>query len=87
VFSHGKPFQPSLMSNVCGLTRESWTRLEKLVRDKPSSLLRKLVNYGQKMFYNIGPRPGVSFIELSFLNWTLAQNYFTLVKIFGLSII
>ncbi len=29
--------------------------LEKFVMDKKPSLLRKCVNYGQKMFYNIGP--------------------------------
>ncbi len=29
---------------------------EKLVRDKHSSLLRKLINYGRKKFYNMGPR-------------------------------
>ncbi len=68
-----------------GLTWKHWTLLEKLVRDKHSSLLRELVNCGQKMFYNIGPRPGGSFIELFSLNWTLAQNKLTLVKIFGLS--
>jgi hypothetical protein len=31
------------------------TRLEKLARDKHSSLLRKAIKYGQKKFYNIGP--------------------------------
>ncbi len=31
------------------------TRLERLGRDKPSSLLRKFVNYERKKFYNIGP--------------------------------
>jgi hypothetical protein len=29
--------------------------LEKLDRDKHSSLLQKFVNYGRKMLYNIGP--------------------------------
>ncbi len=32
------------------------TRLERLARDKHSSLLQKSVNYGQKKFNNIGPR-------------------------------
>jgi len=32
------------------------TRLERLARNKHSSWLRKLVNYGRKKFYNIGPR-------------------------------
>ena len=30
--------------------------MERLARDKHSSLLQKFVNYGQKKFYNIGPR-------------------------------
>jgi hypothetical protein len=33
------------------------TRIDKLARDKHSSLLQKFVNYGRKTFYNIGPRP------------------------------
>ncbi len=32
-----------------------FTALEKFARDKHSSLLRKLINYGRKKFYNIGP--------------------------------
>jgi hypothetical protein len=39
-----------------GLTHKHWTRLEKLARDKHSIILRKSINYGQKKFYNIGPR-------------------------------
>jgi len=35
-------------------------RLERLARDKHSSLLRKLVNYGRKKLYNIGPRPDIN---------------------------
>ncbi len=31
------------------------TRLERLAKDKHSSLLRTFVNYGVKSFYNIGP--------------------------------
>ncbi len=38
--------------------------LERLARDKHSSLLRKFVNYGQKKFYNIGPRPVTYFRKL-----------------------
>jgi hypothetical protein len=33
------------------------TRIDKLARDKHSSLLQKFLNYGRKKFYNIGPRP------------------------------
>jgi hypothetical protein len=38
-----------LSSNVC------YTRLEKLATDKHSSLLRKVVHYGQKSFIALGP--------------------------------
>jgi len=38
-----------------GLTHKRWTRLERLARDKHSSLLQKYVNYGHKKFYNTGP--------------------------------
>ncbi len=40
-----------------GLTCNHYTRMDRLARDKHSSLLRKFVNYGQKKFYNIGPWP------------------------------
>jgi hypothetical protein len=30
--------------------------VEKVARDKRSSLLQKFVNYGRKKFYRIGPR-------------------------------
>ncbi len=36
------------------LTHKLYTRLEMLVMDKCSSLLRKFVNYGHKKVYNIG---------------------------------
>ncbi len=36
-----------------GLTQKHYTRLELLARDKHASLLRTLVNYCRKMFYNI----------------------------------
>jgi hypothetical protein len=34
----------------------SQTELERLARDKYSSVLRKFVNYGQKKLYNMEPR-------------------------------
>ncbi len=37
-----------------GLTHKHQTKLEELAKDKPISLLRKLVNHGRKKFYNIG---------------------------------
>ncbi len=41
--------------------------LVKLTRDKHSSLLRKLVNFGPKKLYNIGPRPQLYSISLNFV--------------------
>ncbi len=38
-----------------GLTHKRWTRLERLARDKHSSLSQKNVNCGHKKFYNTGP--------------------------------
>jgi hypothetical protein len=37
------------------LNCKHYTKLEGVARDKHSGLLRKLVNYGRKQFYNIGP--------------------------------
>ncbi len=38
-----------------GLTHRHQTRLERLARNKHTSLLRKSVNYGRKKFYSTGP--------------------------------
>ncbi len=40
---------------VSCFTNTHETKLERLSRDKHSSLLRTFVNYGRKKFYNIGP--------------------------------
>jgi hypothetical protein len=53
-----------------GLTRKHWTRLERLARDKRSSLLRKFVTYGRKNFYNIGPRVE---INISMMAWLIEK--------------
>ncbi len=37
------------------LTRTRWTRLERLARNKHSSLLRAFVIYGLKSFVTLGP--------------------------------
>ncbi len=39
-----------------GFTCKHETMLERLTRDKHSSLLQKSVNYGRKKFYSTGPR-------------------------------
>ena len=77
MFVPGKPFQPSLMNadkakaylseapfrcSTPGLTCNHYTRLEKLARDKHSSLLQKSVIYRQKSFITLGP--GVNVIKL-----------------------
>ncbi len=36
-------------------THKHYTRLQRLARDKHSSLLRKSVNYDRKKFYSTGP--------------------------------
>jgi hypothetical protein len=45
-----------------GLIHKHWTRLERLASDKCSSLLQKVVNYGRKKFYNIGPWKDVGIV-------------------------
>jgi hypothetical protein len=47
------PFRCSTLGYAPGLIHKLQTRLEKLARNKCSSLLRKFVNYGCKKFYNI----------------------------------
>jgi hypothetical protein len=71
VFIPGKPFQPSLMYSskaavaylseatlvqAPGLTLKHYTRLERPVSDKRSSLLLTFVNCGFENFYNICTR-------------------------------
>ncbi len=46
----------SPLGQALGLTHKHLTRLERLARDKPSSLLRIFINYGRKKFYKIGSR-------------------------------
>jgi len=68
MFVSGKPFQTSLMFvgtlewSTLKVLHSGWLppypqtldKAEKACRDKHSSLLRKSVNYGCKMFYNTG---------------------------------
>ncbi len=49
-------FRCSTLGYAPGLTHKHYTRLERLNRNKHSSLLRTFVNYGRKKFYNIGCR-------------------------------
>jgi hypothetical protein len=52
VFVPGKTFQPSLMfaSKAPGVTIKHLIRLERIVRNKCSSLLGLFVNYKEKCF-------------------------------------
>jgi hypothetical protein len=43
-----------------GQTIKHYTRLERLIRNKKSRLIRALIYYGQKKFRNIGPWMEVS---------------------------
>jgi hypothetical protein len=42
----------------CRIIDKQYTRLERVARDKRSSLLRKFVIYDRKKIYNIGPWSG-----------------------------
>ncbi len=69
------PFRCSAQGWAPGLTHKHKTRLEKLARNKCSSLLWKGLTYGRKKFYNIGHRERL-------INETLqltesSQNFFT----------
>jgi hypothetical protein len=45
----------STLGKAPGLSHEHQTKVERLARDKHSSLLRNFGNYGPKKFYRIGP--------------------------------
>jgi hypothetical protein len=60
----GQPFQPEIMfaskagaypSEALRLTHKHLTRLERLAKDKHSSLLTAFINFEGKMFYKICP--------------------------------
>ncbi len=50
------PFRCTTLGQVLGLAHKYETKLERLARDKKSSLLRKFVIYNCKKFYNIAHR-------------------------------
>jgi len=54
------------------LPRKHFTILERLVRDKFSSLIRKFVNYGRKMLYNSGLK-----FQSVLWHWTLMRSVFS----------
>ena len=63
----GTPFP----REAIGLNHRHWPRLERLARDKHSSILQTFVIYGRKKLYNIGSRS----------NWqTLANRTDTLLN-------
>ncbi len=45
-----------LKGALLGKASKHLTRLERLAKDKHSSLLQAFVNYDRKKFYNIGPK-------------------------------
>ncbi len=51
-----EPLRCSSLEKAPGLAHKHQTKLERLAKNKHSSLLRKFVNYEEKKFYNIGPR-------------------------------
>jgi hypothetical protein len=63
-------------TGLCGLTRKHYTRLERLARDKHSSLLRKSVNYISKKFYSTGQKAEYSIFgkKLGYKMMRAAEN-------------
>jgi predicted nucleotide-binding protein (sugar kinase/HSP70/actin superfamily) len=57
----------------------SQTRPEKLTNDKHSNLLRKLVNYGRKKFYNIAARKRKTFVRIFFKSFVIEKLFSNLV--------
>ncbi len=53
------------------LTHKYYTRLERLARDKHSSLLRKSVNYDRNKFYDTGSRSRPLCLSLIMVTVTL----------------
>jgi hypothetical protein len=54
-YTNKAPFRLSTLGQASGLTHKHYTRLEKLARDKNSSLFQKSVNYSYKKFCSIVP--------------------------------
>ncbi len=52
-----------LLGRLLALPTKHKIRLERLARDKRSSLLPKFVNYVRKKFYDIGPQV-ISFVRV-----------------------
>jgi hypothetical protein len=63
------------------------TKLERVVRDKDSSLLRTFVNYGRKKFLNIGPKPGCLELFLEQLKISFILQIYTLKTIFSTALL
>jgi hypothetical protein len=53
-------------------TRKHYTNLERLARDKHSSLL--LVNHREKKFYKTGPWNGIHSLDLSLMHGSLTER-------------
>ncbi len=73
-----------LHSGKLALIRKHHTRLERLARDKHSSLLRKGVTYGRKKFYNIGScLPVVELDTVDDVTAGLAANDHVPTRVYG----
>jgi hypothetical protein len=49
------PFRCSTLGYASGLAHKEQTRLERIAKNKHSSLLQKIITYGCRRFYGIGP--------------------------------
>jgi hypothetical protein len=75
-YPSGAPKRSSPSGKALGVTHKHCTRLERLFKDKHSSLLRIFPDYGRKKFYNIGPREGARTLSLTTLNITAVSVQF-----------
>jgi hypothetical protein len=67
-YPSGVPKGSSLYSKALGLFHKHSTRLERLARDKHTSLLRTFANYGRKSFVTLGPGQDVIKLFTSVIN-------------------
>jgi hypothetical protein len=79
VFFPGKPLQPSLLflgeAGAYPIAPMKGRPLERLARDKHSSLLRKSVRYGCKKFYSAGPRSKHASLLRNYTNYGEKKFY------------
>jgi hypothetical protein len=75
------PFRCSTLGYAPGLSHKHQTRLERLVREKQSSLLQKSLKYSRKKFYATGPRnPQSGVLYETRVEVTNSEKHFSLLR-------